>query len=55
MFMNFDSVIYIHVIMMKSYVDGLFNSTGVQVRVVTIKLNLFPNSMKLLLWRSLHS
>ena len=42
-FRNFDSIISIDVIRMKSYMDSLFDPTYVPVRVTINKLNFFPN------------
>ena len=42
-FRNFDTIISIDVIRMKSYMDSLFDPTCVPVRVTINKLNFFPN------------
>ena len=41
-FRNFDSVVSIDVIRMKSYLDSLFDPTCVSVRVTIDKLDLIP-------------
>ena len=41
-FGNFDSVVSIDVIRMKSYLDSLFDPTCVSVRVTIDKLDLIP-------------
>ena len=53
-FGNFDSVVSIDVIRMKSYLDSLFDPTCVSVRVTIDKLDLIKSSLSIVTLTDTH-